>query len=375
MEKQSYELITRMAKHHDVVSHVYNGSGSKLFWFWNLKKEVRKLLKIHPDIQLIHLNDGLMAAACTWLQKETSIPIVPTYHGLDITFPAQIFQKRIIPKMHKYTAAISVSEATRQACIERGFPSDAVHTVLNGVDHDLAEIPKEDTAKPALEKAIGMSLDDKKIIITMGRAVKRKGFSWFLKEVVPHLDEQTIFLMIGPINRNPGIGGRIINLLPKSFKTKMHLMLGIATDTDAILDALENPELRDKVFHLGKVPFKDLMQYLALADVFVMPNIKVDGDAEGFGLVALEASLRGTPVIAAGIEGIVDAVREGDNGILLPSGNAPRWIETINSLLKNKVKLQKLSTSAISKTLNHYGWDKMVLQYNKIFEKIMKSKI
>jgi glycosyltransferase involved in cell wall biosynthesis len=172
----------------------------------------------------------------------------------------------------------------------------------------------------------------------------------------------------------PGFGEKVVNNLPQGIRSKFQLMFGMATDVDAITEALGHPATKDKVHHMGKVNFPDLMQYLAIADVFVMPNIKVAGDAEGFGLVALEASLRGTPVVASGIEGITDAVRDGDNGIQLPSGDAQKWIDTLNTLLKDEDKLAKLSQSAIESTLKSYGWDKMVTEYLVVFKKIIIAK-
>jgi phosphatidylinositol alpha-1,6-mannosyltransferase len=207
--------------------------------------------------------------------------------------------------------------------------------------------------------------------MTMGRAVKRKGFSWFLENVVPELDEGIVFLMVGPLNTKPGIEEKLVNLLPSSIRMKIHLMFGMATDVKAITKVLAHPTTKNRVYHLGKVSFSDLMQYLAIADVFVMPNIKVPGDAEGFGLVALEASLRGAPVVAAGIEGITDAVKNGDNGILLPSEDANAWGDTLNSLMKDADELKRMSQSAIDSTLRNYGWDKMVDEYLEVFEQLI----
>ncbi|MFT4535971.1 MAG: glycosyltransferase involved in cell wall biosynthesis [Saprospiraceae bacterium] len=373
MEKQSYELITRVAKSHDVIVHAYKGEGSKLKWFLILKKKIKKILAKHKDIQVIHVNDGLMTAATLWLNKYTEIPVVATFHGLDITFPSTIFQKRIVKKMHNLDGAICVSRATTEACLQRGFDKTKVYTVLNGVDHDLAEIDKEIGFLARVRNETGVNLANKKVIMTMGRAVKRKGFSWFLKNVMPGIGPGVVFLMVGPLNTKPGLGEKVINNLPAGIRSKFQLMLGMATDVNAITEALESQVTKDKVHHMGKVSFSDLMQYLAIADVFVMPNIEVEGDAEGFGLVALEASLRGTPVIAAGIEGITDAVRDGNNGILLPSADARKWIDTINTLIKDEDRLAKLSKSAIDSTLKNYGWDKMVTQYLAVFEKVIMA--
>ena len=372
MEKQSFELVSRMAKSHTVHAHVYNGEGSKLKWFLNLKKEIKKLLKENPSIELIHVNDGLMAAATQWLKKYTEIPVVATFHGLDITFPSGIFQNRIVKKLHKLDGAICVSNATTQACLDRGFDSSKVFTVLNGVDHDLADIPKEEGFIQRIKTENGVDLSGKKIIMTMGRAVKRKGFSWFLKNVVPGLEKGAVFLMVGPLNTKPSGMEKIVNNLPKGLRGKMQLMFGMATDVSAITQALSSEETKNKVHHMGKVSFSDLMQYLAIADVFVMPNIRVEGDAEGFGLVALEASLRGTPVVAAGIEGITDAVTDGNNGILLPTGEPRIWINTLNQLLRDEDRLHKMSVDAVGTTLTNYGWDKMVSEYEEVFEKIIK---
>jgi phosphatidylinositol alpha-1,6-mannosyltransferase len=371
MEKQSFELITRASKSNDVIVHAYIGEGSKLKWFLNLKKEVKKILAKHQNIQLIHVNDGLMSAATLWLKKYTDIPVVATFHGLDITFPSSIFQNRIVKKMHNLDGAICVSRATTEACLQRGFDKAKVFTVLNGVDHELAVIEKEIDFLARIRNETGVNLADKKIIMTMGRAVKRKGFSWFLENVVPGLDNGIVFLMVGPLNTNPGMGEKAINILPGTIRSKFQLMFGMATDVGAIKEALNNPFTKEKVHHMGKVSFFDLMQYLAIADVFVMPNIKVEGDAEGFGLVALEASLRGTPVVASGIEGITDAVRDGENGIQLPSGDSQKWINTLNTLLKDEEKLAKMSQSAIDSTLKNYGWDKMVREYLEVFEKLI----
>lgn len=372
MEKQSFELTSRIAKSHKVHIHAYKGEGSKLKWFLSLKSAIKKILRESPSIQLIHLNDGLMAAACLWLKNYTEIPVVVTYHGLDITFPSSIFQKYIVKRMHKFDGGICVSHATAKACLDRGFENGRIFTVLNGVDHDLAEIPIDTEFKSNVESSLGVSLNDKKIVLTMGRAVRRKGFSWFLKNVVPELEDNILFFMVGPLNTKIGALERFVNVLPKSIRGKLQLMFGMATDVKSIVAALHDEVISQKVFHMGKVSFKDLMQYLAMADIFVMPNIKVEGDAEGFGLVALEASLRGTPVVAAGIEGITDAVRNGKNGIQLPSEEKDIWVRTINELANDEGRLKSMSTSAIKTTLTDYGWDKMVNEYLEVFTKILK---
>ncbi len=371
MEKQSFELITRISRKNTVHVLSYTGEGSKIKWFFDLKKNIKSILKKNPGIDLIHLNDGLMTAATLWLKKYTDIPVVATIHGLDITFPSHIYQKRIIPKMHLLDGIIAVSRATAKACVDRGFDEGRIHVVLNGVDHDLVTNPPFPN-RDFLERKYHLNLENKKVVITMGRAVKRKGFSWFLNHVMPFLEDDIVFIMMGPL-KSPAIGEKIIAALPRKWREKMQLMLGIPTDTKDILEALTNPLLSEKVYHLQRIPFDDLMQILSLGDLFVMPNIHVEGDAEGFGLVALEAGLRGTPVLAAGIEGITDAVKDGKNGWLVPSSDAEAWINAIHTILDDTQKLSAFSNESVKYILAHYDWDKMADEYLEVFDTVISK--
>ena len=374
MEKQSYELIKGLEQYYKVYKIVYvEGDGNKLLWFANLRSKVRGVLSSHPNIQLIHLNDGLMAAACTWLINEVNIPVVATYHGLDVTFPLVKFQKSIIPKMTKLTGGIAVSEATKAECIARGFDANKMQTVANGVDHDLAHIVHDPNILVELSDQLGADISNKRVIVTMGRAVKRKGFSWFLENVVPSLNDNTVFLMIGPFEREASVRETLMKLVPRKWKTLLQLLLGSPSDQQAVRDLLSKEHVKGKAYHLGKLPFQKLMQVVSKADLFVMPNIKVNGDAEGFGLVALEASLRGTPVLASGIEGITEAIIDDGNGILLESKNSKQWISTINRLLTDEVKLSQLSVKTKKFTLANYSWNKMVKGYAEVFETYIKE--
>jgi len=123
-----------------------------------------------------------MGFASLWLQKITRIPVVVTYHGLDITYPVDFFQKRLVRKLRKYNGAICVSEFTRQECLKRGFDEKTTFTVNNGVEHSLGDIPYDDTIVQRLRSEYNIDVTNKKVIVSTGRPVKRKGFSWFLKK-------------------------------------------------------------------------------------------------------------------------------------------------------------------------------------------------
>lgn len=372
MEKQCFELINHAEKENKVHKLVHlSEKESKVSFFRKLRGRVKKILKDNPGIEVIHLNDGLMGLFCLWLKAYTKIPVVLTFHGLDLVFPNGFYQKRIRQKYTQYDGIICVSTATANEAIKRGFDPEKVFVVANGVDKELANF----SFKPVetlhyLRKEFNVDVSDRKIITTLGRPVKRKGFSWFLKNVVPNLPEEVYILMIGPLS-GPKKKSLWNFLLPKSLKRRIELLTGGVNDEAEIRELLQSAALRGRVIQTGKLPFNRLLSLLSLSDLFVMPNVKMEGDAEGFGLVALEATLCQTVVLASNLEGIPEAIQDKKNGYLLPSADAAIWQKTITEKLGNTEKLTADAKTFQQFTLDNYGWKKMANEYLEVFEKVM----
>jgi len=369
MEKQSYELINGVAREHKVHTLIYDNRMSRARFILTLPMKVRKVLRENPNISLIHMNDGLMAFVGLIIKRITDVPVLATIHGLDIVFPRKIFQRVVLEKFKRLDGVIAVSQATAQECIKRGIDRDKVYVVRNGVDTDMSLINRQAGFRKVLEKKIGVPLQDKKILVSIGRSVRRKGFSWFMTKVVPHLDKNIIFMIVGPSDPNIRRIQFMLNLLPRRVAHLIVLMLGLGMDEIDIHRALRKPEIAGRAFYLGKQPYEDMVQILKHADMFVMPNIKVEGDAEGFGLVALEASVNGTPVLASAMEGITCAVIDGRNGFLVPPEKESAWSEKIHNLLSDLPYLKQFGEGAKNFTITNYAWKKMVDGYIKVFNK------
>lgn len=370
MEKQSYELVTGLGRHYKTHVIAYRNDTGKVVWFLQLRSRITGILKENPGIKLIHLNDGSMAVACLWLLKRTNLPVIVTFHGLDITLPSSVFQRLLIPKMTRYSGAVCVSKFTMNEVLRRGFNEKTTFTVNNGVDTGMDKIPVNKDYPQLIRDKYGIDLSGKHILFTTGRPVKRKGFSWFIKNVMPLLNDDIVLLMAGPLNTHQNIFQKAIRYLTGVFSPTLQLMLGLDSDANSISKEI----LKSKnSYHLGRVPHEDLLQLLSLADLFIMPNIKVPGDEEGFGLVALEANMRGTFVLASGIEGITDAVIDGENGYHLPAGDSRVWANTIHEVLRDKARLDMLSQKAKEYVKKNYSWDIMVEKYKEIFDSLAFS--
>jgi D-inositol-3-phosphate glycosyltransferase len=93
---------------------------------------------------------------------------------------------------------------------------------------------------------------------------------------------------------------------------------------------------------MGYVPDDDLPTLYQDADLFVLPS----RSGEGFGLVALEAMASGLPVLATSSGGVVDIVKDGVNGRLVPPNDVPSLAEALHQLVEDGAMRSKLAEGA-----------------------------
>lgn len=287
------------------------------------------LIKKHK-ITNLHACDGNHALEALIIRKLTGVKISVTIHGLDIIgeyYPLQVIIHRLVKRMDKI---ICVSNATRSECLMRGIDENKCVAIFNGVDPDTFPLkrPKHEM-RTEIEKITGLNLKGKKILFTNGRLMKRKGVEWFTSHVIPHLDKNYIYLVSGD-----------------------------GPERERIEKTIKEYNLNDRVHLLGKTDFKLLQLLYNATDIFIMPNIRVHGTMEGFGLVILEAGSCGVPVVASDIEGISDAVIQGVTGYLVPERDVNAYIKRIKSAGLPAKKI-------IEATKNNFDWEIITRLYLK----------
>ncbi|HLS94289.1 phosphatidylinositol alpha-1,6-mannosyltransferase [Sphingobacterium allocomposti] len=371
MEKQSYELIKGMCNYAIVHKIVYTGDESYYRFFRKLNDRILKMVHTHPGIGVIHFNDGLIASLSLWHSGYQHLKRVVTVHGLDVVFPWKIYQRFIIPRFNRYDHIIAVSRATADAIIERGVDASKVSVVVNGIDHELASPTSAHSWSSFREKYAVP--DNRTVLVTLGRPVKRKGFSWFIREVLPTLPENVYLVMAGPFYPHPTKRDQWIAKLPPRWRELYMLFMGYPSDEAELRHLLTDAKYADKVKHLGKLPIEDLKILLSHADAFLMPNIKVAGDMEGFGLVCLEACICGSLVLAAKLEGINDAIIDQKNGIQIAPQDPHAWRRAIEEVVSNNGTSTEQRQRFRQFTLEHFSWQKMAEGYAAVFTKLLQS--
>ena len=262
-------------------------------------------------------------------------------YGLDILYKNPIYQlylKLFLKKSSdKY---VTISRGTDEALAARGIKGSTI--ITPGIDITDTDISNIDLKSDFLSK---YNINENNLImLTVGRLVKRKGVEWFINNVMSEFKGKKItYLVIGDGEERSNIDKAIIN------------------------NGLEN-----QVHMLGRVSDEELAACYRYADVFIMPNIHVNNDMEGFGIVAVEASLKGLIVIASGIEGIRDAVKDGKNGYLLTSEDPQSFISKIESIMNNLEKYKAQTNEFAEYTRNNFAWKNICKKYADLILEVCK---
>lgn len=298
--------------------------------FWKL---------VRNDIDVIHIQDGVLGLCGYVLAKIFRKPYVVIIHGLDITYDNAVYNSFFVPAIRRATAVICISQAAKRAAISRGIDDAKIHVITLAVQ--APKLPHD-----SREQLLGLYNLPKnsKILLTVGRLVERKGVAWFISNVLPSLVAkypQTIYLVVGegPMRQ-------------------------------VIAQAITKNQLNEHVRLLGRISSNNTALAFGGSDVFVMPNINVANDMEGFGLVSLEASMAGLPVVASDTEGIQDAVSDGKNGLLVPVGDSERYFEAISGLY-NSSEAKAFGKKSRDFSENNYSWSKISESYVDLYKKLI----
>lgn len=288
---------------------------------------------------------GVLAVPLRNVLRRNSVTSAAIVNGLDATTPTWPYPALVRKAFESLDMVLPISNATGEACIARGLNRGKMRVVPLGIRLDRFAI--SDDKSLARSKVLTMfGVDDQPslILCSVGRLVARKGVEWFVSNVMPQLPRDVSLLVVGD-----------------------------GPERSRIEAAIARSNLQNQVHVLGAVSESQLECLYQGADLFVMPNVPVANDIEGFGLVMLEAGLLGIPVVASNIDGITDVVTTGENGTLVPSGDASAFRDAVMSYYGNRDKLRTASARARMHTVSHFGWSGVVQRYIEELSRVVRS--
>ncbi|MGB4834112.1 MAG: glycosyltransferase family 4 protein [Candidatus Moraniibacteriota bacterium] len=316
-----------------------------------------KTLFLLPSHDALLLGDGVLAPlgaiAKIFFPRKAVVSVV---HGLDLTFAEKSgFLPRVyrffhFPSLCALDGVICVSQETKRVALRIGIAPERAFVIPNGIHPETFAGEYERTE---LEKLLGKDIAGRQIILRLGRFVEHKGVEWFIRNVVPKLPASVLFVAAGGVAKK-GVPGDM-SFFPRCEQ------------------AVRELGLQDRVILLTNLPGKDVQLLLHTADVAVAPNIPVPGTMEGFGISVLEASISRLPIVVSRLEGLQEAVVDGENGVFAEAGNAVDFVQKINTFLTDEQKRQAFGERSARYTREHFHWSIISQRYAALLEDFVKS--
>ena len=117
----------------------------------------------------------------------------------------------------------------------------------------------------------------------------------------------------------------------------------------------------DAVTFTGSVPASELPGYYAAGDIFAMPcrTRRCGLDVEGLGIVYLEASSAGLPVIGGDSGGAPDAILDGETGYIVPGRSVTTLAERITELLGDPARAEAMGRRGLAWAEQEWDWTRV----------------
>ncbi len=276
---------------------------------------LRRLLRARP-FQVVHTHSPVAAVgarlAVSSLARSSRPALMSTEHNSWSSHrPLTRWANRLTFGMDD--AHLAVSEDTRRSLPNTVRPT--VEVVVHGTS--LAEASAARARRDEVRAALGVDPDEV-VIITVANLRSNKAYPDLLaaaRQVVDAAPGPCRFLAVGQ--------GPLAEEVDRE-----RLRLGL-------VGRFELLGRRDDVFDL-----------LAASDVFVLAS-----KVEGYPVALMEALAVGLPVVATAVGGIPDAIRSGENGILVPPGRPDRLAAALLDLVGDAEKRRRLAKAAMTSGL------------------------
>jgi glycosyltransferase involved in cell wall biosynthesis len=255
----------------------------------------------------------------------TQVPLVTTVHGTDIRMLETVSSlKPIVRSVFKRSAAVTTVShwLARQA-----------KTLQSGTTFQVAPMPA--------------------------------AAEWFTPEG-PRTSDRVLF--VGRLNAQKGIE-YAIRAVAKMHTTARLDVIGAGTLLAESQELARTLGIADRVCFLGEVAQHELAPFYRQAAVLVVPSI-----GEGLGLVAVEAQLCETPVVAFSSGGITDVIQHGHTGLLVPERDIMALATALEQVLNNPALAAALGQAGRAAALSTFAPSSVARKYAGIYREALQRR-
>jgi len=255
--------------------------------------------------------------------------IVALTHGHEVwwskVWPFTLAMKSISRHVDHLTY---LGEFTRNAIAQSVTKEAATQMVKIAPGIDTDHFSPQDATQ--LRSELGLA--EKKVIVSVGRLVHRKG--------------QDVLIEAMPA---------IIEAVPEAHI----LMIGEGPHRGYLENRVKALGLQERVTFIGRLQYADLSRYICAGDIFVMPSrSRLAGlEVEGLGIVYLEASACELPVIAGNSGGAPDAVLDGETGLVVDGTSKADVAAAVIELLLDADRSKAMGIAGRQWIIQEWRWE------------------
>lgn len=292
---------------------------------------------IRPD--LIHANYWLSAESGHALKHALDIPLAITFHTLarvktetnDVEPEERALSEEASIGCSDVILANTSVEAEQLMRLYGADPT-RIEEVPLGVDHAFFSPGGQGGARGALK------LGPEPLLLFVGRLQSLKGADLAIAALAASRHEDARLLLCGGPSGAAGQGY-----------------------VDGLHDLAASLGVADRLHWVTPKPHHLLSTYYRAADAVLVPS-----RSESFGLVALEASACGVPVLAANVGGLATIVQDGRTGFLVDGRNPVDWAASIDAVLDDPLLAASLGAEAAVRS-HHYAWSTTAARLRRLY--------
>jgi colanic acid/amylovoran biosynthesis glycosyltransferase len=303
------------------------------------REQLTRLRTRTPRLVYAHFApDGYAAMQ---LAEQLDVPLVTALHGYDVTMSdrnigatrlGREYLKGRTRLQKKGALFLACSAYVRKRSLELGYPPE--RTMVHSIGVDVERFQPPPVRSP------------QKTVLFVGRLVEKKGCSSLIEA------------MAEVQRRSPGSELVIIGDGP------------LRRQYEA-----QAAELGVRGCFLGAQPSSVVRDWMTRAAVFCVPSVvAASGDAEGFGMVFIEAQAMGLPVVSTLSGGIPEAVQHGETGLLVTERNPAALAEAILELMQNDDLWRRYSAAGRKRVLDQFNLSQQTERLENVFEQLLAGR-
>lgn len=296
---------------------------------WRVGKIVRKLLR-ERKIEIVFFGAAApLALLSQGLRRAGAKQIVALTHGHEVwwskIWPFSLMLRRIGHGVDHLTYLGEFTRSKISASLTQSQAA-AMVKIAPGIDTSHFAPP---ASPDSLRSELG--LVDKKVVVSVGRLVHRKGQDILIDSMAD---------------------------ISKTITNAHLLLIGEGPYRKHLENRAQKVGVADRITFIGRISYKDLPRYIAIGDVFAMPaRSRFAGlEVEGLGIVYLEASACGLPVVGGDSGGAPDAVLHGETGLVVDGRSKRAVADAIIELFLDSQRARKLGAQGRIWVEENWNW-------------------